>query len=70
MQDFVQCHDFHPINLIPRRALRINGTDRGLNLVGSDTLFWQSLFQYRNTLLDFLAVPTFAVFTSDETVSD
>ena len=48
----------------------MNGTDRGLNLVGSDTLFWQRLFQYRDTLLDFLAVPTFAVFTNDQTVSD
>ena len=70
MQQFIQRHYFRPISLIPRGALRMNRTDRGLNLVGSDTLFWQSLFQYRNTLLDFLAVPTFAVFTNDQTVSD
>ena len=62
MQDFVQCHDFRPMSLIPRRAFRMNGIDRGLTLVGSDTLFWQRLFQYRETLLDFLAVPTFATF--------
>ncbi|MEZ8014689.1 MAG: hypothetical protein QMB38_05675 [Ascidiaceihabitans sp.] len=38
----------------------MNGTDRSLNLVGPNALFWQRLFQYRDTLLNYLAVPTFA----------
>ena len=59
-QQFVQRHYFHLICLIPREAFCMNGTDRSLNLVGPNALFWQRLFQYRDTLLNYLAVPTFA----------
>ena len=44
-------HYFHLICLIPREAFCMNGTDRSLNLVGPNALFWQRLFQYRDTPL-------------------